>query len=118
MRTETREVLVEQEVYIAEDGKEFDNEDDCHSHEMTIMERELKLYNTKFQRSNLDRCWYAVLENEDDVKRFIELCNYDGITLQGITKPGVYMYNDRQWVPISELCDTLTNLAKENTNDN
>lgn len=112
MRTETRKVLVEQEVYIAEDGKEFTEEDECIAHEYHILESKLKLYSSKFQRTNVDHCWYAVLENDIDVNSFKKVCNYQGITFVGITKPGIYMYNDRQWVPISELCDILTSKAK------
>ena len=104
MKIEKREVVVTKEVFVAFDGMEFDNQDDCMDHEYRITEAKLSFYDYKFKKSILDECAYARLDTEEDVKLMISLCDYQGIVSKGIVNPGVYIYVDRgdYWINMSE----------------
>lgn len=110
MKTEIRKVTVEQEVYIADDGTEFEDEDDCRSYEFELIEQSLEMYDHTFEKCyNFDECFYARLNTPEDVRKFIELCGWNDITKKGVRKPGVYMYGDRDdtWINISEIISAL-----------
>lgn len=105
MKTKTKLVTVEQEIYIAEDGKEFDDQDDCLSHERDLREETLEFYDYNFMPSNLENCTYVKTVTQEDVNNLLYLCHIDGISHDGITdKPGIYMYmlHPDEWVNITE----------------
>lgn len=111
MKKETRKVTVEQEVYIAEDGKEFDDEDDCLSHERDLLEEKLEFYKRDLTNGTLENCSYVYVKSAEDVANLLTLCDMDGIAISGLSnKPGVYMYSNRgdYWINISEVVDTIT----------
>lgn len=113
MKTETREVKQLVEVYISDDGIEFDNEEECRGYEMECLEKTLSFYDQEFDPCGLDACVYAVLKTQEDVDALIRLCAYEGIHVPGLRrdKPGIYMYTYRfgkdEWVNISEIVDRL-----------
>ena len=113
MKTETREVKQVVKIYIADDGKEFTTEDECHEHEMACLEKTLPLYNEHFYRVGFDSCVYAVLNTPGDVDALSRICAYEGVHVPGLRrdKPGIYMYTARfgkdEWVNISEIVEKL-----------
>ena len=115
VRTETRQVVVEQEVYIADDGTEFDDEDDCKGYEIRLAGQKLKMYDyTGKAGASIDYCQYVKLTTERDVEAFIEVCKFDGISYRGIEQPGVYTYVEGSygrgnvaWVNISKIMESI-----------
>lgn len=95
MRTETRQVIVEEEVYIADDGTEFDSPEDCEAHEIRSLAERLKMYNySGIATDDIDECWYVKLDTFVAAENFIEVCKYDGVSFKGIDGPGVYVYTE------------------------
>lgn len=81
MRTETRKVTVEQEVYIAEDGKEFDNDGDCECYEARLAGKRLKMYTHKYTKTDtVEDCYLVKLNSWVDAEDFIKLCRLDGFS--------------------------------------
>lgn len=115
MRTETRQRVIEEEVYIADDGKEFDDEDDCKAYEVTKACENLKMYNySGIKTNNVENCWYVKLDTFTDTMTFIEICSYDGVSHKGIDGPGVYMYTEggygsgnTAWTNISKIIEHI-----------
>lgn len=95
MTIDTRKVLVEKDVYIAEDGTEFDDADDCEAYETRLIGKRLNLYTQSHMRTdNIENCWYAKLDTPEEASDFITLCKFDGITALGVKGPGLYMYTE------------------------
>ena len=98
MKTSTKTITVEKEIYIAEDGTEFDDRDDCEAYEYRLIGKSLKMYKYDFSPcQSVEDCCYVKLGIWADVQAFIDLCEYDGISHRGITVPGLYMYTEGRW---------------------
>lgn len=106
MKTEFREVVVKQPVYIADDGREFDDEDECADYEFNLLEASLTYYNNEVEvTDDVEGCYFINLSTATDVKRFKKICDTCGCTTDGIDKPGVYMYidgRDGRWTNMEE----------------
>lgn len=110
MKIEKREVVVTKEVFIAVDGKEFDNRDACSEHEFILNEARIPFYDHNFKKSDLDSCTYARLDTEDDVKLMIRLCKHVDITVKGLINPGIYVYTGYQkdmWLNMTECINRI-----------
>ena len=104
MKTETRVVTIEQEVYIAFDGTEFTCEDDCEGYEYKLLEKRLQCYDHNCAKCGFDICTYVKLVTEEDVNNLIEVCNYCSIKTDGIKEPGILMYtHDGKWLDITRV---------------
>lgn len=106
MRTEIRKVTVEQEVYIAIDGKEFDDEDDCKNHDIEILTESIKCYDENYNEvNNIEGATYVHLVTKKDVETALTICDGDGITCEGFEKPGLYMYNyhRHEWLNLDDV---------------
>ena len=121
VRTEIRKVTIEQEVYIASDGKEFLDEGDCLSHDYNLLEQKLNLYTANFEEAcSIDECIYAALKTEEDVDIFKQCCDYIGIDATGVERPGMYMYIEHAyfrspviWINLNETLDKLEGNSDE-----
>ena len=115
MKTSTKTITIEKEIYIAEDGTEFDDQDDCEAYEYRLVGKRLKMYKYSFSPcQSIEDCCYVKLDTETDVQAFIDLCKYDGISHKGVTTPGLYMYSEGRygfandaWVNLSEILKHL-----------
>jgi hypothetical protein len=82
-------------VYVARDGKEFPDELSCRSYERDLMEKSLKMWDCKFEKTdNVTRCQHVRLDTEQDVCDMIGVCEWYGIRTDGIKNPGGYTYLD------------------------
>lgn len=98
MKTSTKTITVEKEIYIAEDGTEFDDRDDCEAYENSLIGKRLKMYSYDYSPcESVDECSYAKLNTWADVQAFVDLCEYIGVSHKGITEPGLYMYTEGRW---------------------
>jgi hypothetical protein len=121
MKTSTKTITIEKEIYIAEDGTEFDDRDDCEAYEYRLIGKRLKMYTYGFSPcQSVENCCYARLDTWADVQAFIDLCTYDGISTRGITDPGLYMYSEGRygfgneaWVNITGILKNLESEAHE-----
>lgn len=103
MKIEMREVKVMQEMYIADDGKEFDDYDECMDYESGLRMSQIKMYD--FNRNTtmfVSMCEYVNLVTESDVDAFIYKCRLSGINTVGLDKPALYMWEG--------ICGTWINL--------
>lgn len=115
MKTKTKMIMTEQTVYIAEDGKEFFDEDDCLSHERDLLEEELEFYTWSLSPGKLSTCRYVKATTPELVDKLMRLVHMERITSVGIREPGIYMYqgtSPRQWINISEVIDIITTEAE------
>jgi hypothetical protein len=113
MRTELRKVTVAQEVYIANDGKEFDDEDDCQAYEANLLSETLTMRNyVGVKTNNLDNCQAVKLDRLSDIMSFIALCKYEGISHTGIDEPGVYMYTEGRYGSANEAWTNISKIVK------
>lgn len=104
MKLDKRKVTVVKYIYIACDGKEFEDEYECMKHEHAVLERRLHFYARDFKEADLDSCMYVKLISKADVDILIQLCDFEGITRDGLEEEGIYMYEERanRWVNITE----------------
>ena len=110
MKTKTKMVMTEQTIYIAEDGKEFFDEDDCLSHERDLLEKGLEFYTWSLSPGKLSNCRYVKATTPELVDKLMKLVDMEGITSVGIREPGIYMYqctSPRQWINISQAVDII-----------
>lgn len=116
MRTETKSITVERPVYIAEDGREFADRDDCVAYEMDLLVKDIRFYDTDFNKSNADSCLYIDLVTWTDVGNCQKVFDYLGISTKGIGEPGLYMYTDeypvRDWVNLDDIIFKIRGGAK------
>lgn len=98
MKTSTKTITIEKEIYIAEDGTEFDDQDDCEAYENRLVGKRLKMYSYNYLPcESVDECCYAKLNTLEDVQAFVGLCEYIGVSYRGIIEPGLYMYTEGRW---------------------
>lgn len=104
MRSEIRSITIDKEIFIADDGTEFNTEWDCEKHDAILIENSLKFYNGLFEESDLDSCTYVHLRSAEDVSKLIRLCDFDEITTDGLDDVGVYVYDQHKnrWINMSE----------------
>ena len=108
MKTIKKKVTVTKEIYVADDGKEFEDVTDCESYEMSLLENSIEMYDFKLNKSNLDNCIYIKLPTVESVKMLIDLCLYTGISCKGVNTPGLYMFDNKYgWINISDIFEKL-----------
>ena len=104
MKLDKRKVTVVKDIYIACDGKEFEDKDECFDYEMSLLERRLDFYTHDFEESDLDECTYVKTVTKADIDILIQLCDHYGISKNGIENEGIYMFESRRdgWVNITD----------------
>lgn len=115
MRVETRKVIIKEEVYIAEDGTEFDDKEECETHELLKKGEELLMIDYRgYDTDNLDDCWAVNLRSLSEVKTFVDLCKYSDISSKGVDGTGMYIYTEgtyggrnNAWTNISQIVKDL-----------
>lgn len=118
MKTETRKVTIEQTVYIADDGREFMNEDECTDYEFGLLEKTFNCYDGKYNNASPEDCVYIDLPTVEDIERFKRYCDVSDIIDDGIDKPGLYMFDDKNyineyWLNLDEVMVRIRGKKKE-----
>lgn len=107
MKIEQRKLMVNQDVYVAQDGTVFADRYTCEEYEAKVAGRILEMYGSDFSRcDNLGCCTYVRLNTPDDISKFLAGCEYYGIHTTGIEKAGLYMCTGRlshNWVNLTEV---------------
>lgn len=108
MRTEFKKITVEREVYIADDGTEFEDEDDCQGYEFNLKLKKFTMYGQKLNETDsLDYATYVYLGTKELVDEYAALCKYYGITFLGLNEPGLYMYTEWMGCRWSNITDVV-----------
>lgn len=111
MKIETREVTVTKNVYIAADGREFDNDVDCEDYEFKLLENSLLCYDCEYDRTTIERSTFVNLVTDDDVRNFKIASGIVDSSVDGISGPGLYMYVDDytlgRWVNLDEVISRI-----------
>lgn len=118
MKHEKREVVTVNDVYIADDGTEFDSYSDCVKYEMSLLEKSLLLYTRNMEPCDLERCWIVNIRDEEDRQTVFTVFKYRDLTTTGLDRPGVYLYycGVSRWFCISDMVDLAREKEKENEN--
>lgn len=108
MKTEIKEVTVEQKIYIAEDGTEFTDEDACGDYELGLLEKTLKCYDEDYNKCDIRSATYVNLITCADVENFRKVSDCLGLDTDGIDKPGLYRYTYvnyycEQWLNLDDI---------------
>lgn len=113
MKISTKKITVEQEIYIADDGTQFDDIDECEAYEMRLEGERLDMYTYEYVRTSvINDCWYAKLDTNEEVSAFINLCKFDGVSSEGIEKVGLYMYTEGGYGRSKEAWTNLSEVIK------
>lgn len=115
MRVETRKVTIEEEVYIADDGTEFDDKEECETHELLEKGSQLLMIDYRgYDTDSIDDCWAVNLRSFVETETFVALCKYSDISAKGVEGPGVYIYTEGTygnrndaWTNISTIMNAL-----------
>lgn len=107
--------------WIADDGKVFDNAEDCIRYEDNLNFTNLngacgcldKEWNLVNPLEDLDSFFIVRLDTEEAVKWWIEYNERIGYDTDGITVPGIYIYEEFQWKNIEERIKFFQDLIKK-----
>ena len=119
MEVKRKEVVIMKDIFVACDGTEFEDEDECIEHEFDIRRQELVCYDDEFNRIDFESCNYVGALNEDLLKLFLEICDHDGITSRGIDAIGLYkyIYKGNYWLNISQIMTDFEMAREEEMNE-
>lgn len=97
-------------IYIADDGKQFDDECECKEYEYSLaMEKAKDIIRgldedgdpIKFSDLHFcDRVYTVYLATNDAVEFFIDRCYKEQISTDGLENPGVYIWDNDEWADI------------------
>lgn len=93
MKAITRKVEVEKEFYIANDGKEFEDEGECLDYENEIDIKSIEAYDENFNRIDFESATYVVIHSDEEVEFIDKICDYNGWTSNGLCEVGLFRYN-------------------------
>ena len=115
--------MTEKITYIAFDGKEFTDEDECIEYETELNFGAFKdhvfLFNSvrqpmSFSLANFEACFYVTINDDRAAASFVDAMEAEGYTELPRAK-GVYEYNTRKdrWENLRERLADLTELIEE-----
>lgn len=93
MKRITKMVTREEEFYVARDGKEFDDEEECLNYENELNIKFIEAYDEDFNRTYFDSATYVVIYSDEEINLIRKVCNYNGWTSEGLNESGLYRYN-------------------------
>ena len=89
----TKMVTREEEFYVARDGKEFKDEDECLDYENELNIKSIEAYDEDFNRTDYENAAYIVIHSDEELNFICEVCEYNGWTSEGFCENGLYRYN-------------------------
>lgn len=115
MEVKRKEVVIIKDIFVACDGTEFEDEDDCIDYECKLAENKLSCYDEEFEKVDLDGCDYVDATTEESLKLFRELCKHYGFDQTGISGIGLYWYEPKSdtWVNISQIMSNFETCKKK-----
>jgi hypothetical protein len=107
MQIVDREFTITKKMYIAFDGKEFENEYDCMRYEFQLIDGRLEFYDEDYQSCGCVQATYAIFRTEDEINDAKATLDYYGKSHEGIDKPGTYMLVYGSWYNIQDILSRL-----------
>lgn len=119
MEVKHKEVVITKDIFVACDGTEFENEDDCIDYEFNIRSQKLACYNEDFKRVDLDSCDYVAAVDDELLGLFLEICDHKGYCSKGIDGVGLYKYIAEcdYWLNISQIMTDFEAAMEEEKNE-
>lgn len=120
MEVKHKEVVIMKDIFVACDGTEFEDEDDCIDYEYKLAENKLSCYDENFEKVYLDNCDYVDATTEESLELFRELCKHYGFNRTGIAGVGLYWYEPKAdtWVNISQIMSDFEKCKKKEETKN
>jgi hypothetical protein len=109
MKEEKRTITTEVTYWIADDGTEYTNQDECVAYEqwhVTKMQEFLG-YDENFERVEISGWKYVIVPTESDVNTLNTLFKYYGYSYSEFTDTGVYMLVGGTWYNIKNKLSSL-----------
>lgn len=97
MKKITKIVTREEDLFIARDGKEFEDEDECLWYENELNIEDIEAYDENFDRVSFDRASYVVVHSDEELNFITEVCGYNGWSSEGFCGKGLYRYSCNRW---------------------
>lgn len=89
----TKIITREEEFYVARDGKEFSDEDECLNYENKLNIKSIEAYDDDFNRTDYENATYVVIHSDEELDLICEVCGYNGWTSEGFCENGLYRLN-------------------------
>ncbi len=101
-------------IYVADDGKQFDNEYECENYEFqksintsSLIALDLDKKIIKLNETNIEDCYYVKISTEKDLKIFNKLSDYAGVSLANSVGEFYYDLNSYTWKNLNEEIEDL-----------
>ena len=119
MEVKHKEVVIMKDIFVACDGTEFEDEDDCIDYECRLCEKKISCYDENFEKAELDSCYFVDATDEESLTLFKSLCNHYGYSENGIEGVGLYRYMDKgdYWLNISQIMTDFEMAREEEKNE-
>lgn len=85
-----KKVEIEQDFYVAYDGTEFEDEDECAYYEDEQKRSTLLCFDCEMKKCNFEDAEWVVVRSMDDMQNIIETCDFNGWVSDGICEDGLY----------------------------
>lgn len=99
--------------YVADDGKVFENKNDCIAYE-SCSNGDFMMLDVSFSVTNvIQDAAYVYLENDGKAEGFVRASNCEDVLSEGIDGKGVYFYDDlhEEYLKIADSLDQLYRIA-------
>lgn len=93
MKKITKIVSREEDFFIARDGKEFEDEDECLWYENELNIEAIEAYDKNFNKVDFERATYVVIHSDEELNLITEVCDYNGLTSKGLCEVGLFRFN-------------------------
>ncbi len=93
MKKIIKKVEVEKEFYIANDGTEFEDEEECVAYDMNFLCQNFETYDEDFNKINFESATYVVIHSDEELDDIERVCEFNGWTYDGLTETGLFRYN-------------------------
>lgn len=119
MEVKRKEVVIMKDIFVACDGTEFEDEDDCIEHEFDIRRQKLACYDEEFDRVDIDSCDYVDATTEESLALFQEICRHYNYSRFGIEGVGLYWYEPKSdtWVNVSQIMSNFEKYKKKEVSE-
>ena len=93
MKKITKIVTREEDLFIARDGKEFNDEGECLDYENELNIKSIEAYDKNFNKVDFERATYVVIHSDEELNLITEVCDYNGLISEGLCEVGLFRFN-------------------------
>lgn len=90
--------MVEKRTYIAYNGKEFNDREECLEYERIKSHDTFKFFNDEYEEIDyIDDAGFLLIHTEDELKSFHLYCEEYNLRDKGVEGVGLYIWNNSAW---------------------